>query len=70
MSTPPSTDQSQTPRLLASAEAAHYLSITERHVRLLWTERRLPAIKVGRLLRFDRGDLDSFVERQRVDAVR
>lgn len=50
--------------------AAIYLGTTPRHVRKLWAERRLAAVKVGRLVRFRREDLDAFVDAHRVDAVR
>ena len=50
--------------------AASYLGTTPRHVRKLWAERRLAGVKVGRLVRFRRQDLDAFVDAHRVDAVR
>jgi excisionase family DNA binding protein len=57
-------------RLLDYEAAASYLGTTSRHVRKLWASRELSGIKVGRLVRFDRRDLDAYVERQRVEAVR
>lgn len=56
--------------LLDDQGAADYLGTTPRHVRKLWSERRLPAIKVGRLVRFDPRDLDAYIKAQRVEAIR
>jgi excisionase family DNA binding protein len=41
--------------------AARYLCTTPRHVRELWAKRQLAAIKVGRCVRFTKGDLDAFI---------
>lgn len=51
--------------LLTKAQAAAYLNTTERHVQGLWDTRRLAATKVGRLVRFHKEDLDSFINRNR-----
>ena len=51
--------------LLDRAGAAEYLATSERHVQELWATRRIPAIKVGRLVRFHRTDLDKFIESNR-----
>ena len=48
--------------LLDVGEAAAYLSTTERHIRRLRNEMRLPYVKVGSKLRFLRDDLDAYVE--------
>lgn len=56
--------------LLDYEQAAKYLGTTPRHVRELWAKRRLPGVKVGRLVRFDIGDLDKFIESNRREAVR
>jgi excisionase family DNA binding protein len=56
-------------RLLDYAAAARYLCTTPRHVRELWARRHLAAIKVGRLVRFAREDLDAFINARRVPAV-
>lgn len=55
--------------LLTYEEAAAWLGTTPRHVRHLWATRQLAAVKVGRLIRFDLGDLIRFTERNRVEAV-
>jgi excisionase family DNA binding protein len=51
-------------------QASGYLSVTPRMLRRLWAERRVPAVKVGSLVRFDRADLDRYIEASRVEAVR
>ena len=58
------------PRLLDYEAAALYLCTTPRHVRELWAQRRIAAIKVGRSVRFSVDDLDSFIASHRVDRVR
>jgi len=57
-------------RLLTMRQAAEQLGTTERHVRKLWATRRLPAIKVGALVRFDPADLDRWIDAHRVEAIR
>lgn len=53
------------PRLLTVPQAADYLNTTVWQVRtLVWT-RELPAVKLGKRLLVDRGDLDEFVDRLR-----
>jgi len=56
--------------LLDRAEAAMYLKTSERHIRQLWATRQLAAVRVGRLIRFRRSDLDAFITAHRVEAVR
>jgi excisionase family DNA binding protein len=56
--------------LLDTDGAAQYLGTTVRHVRKLWSERRIAAIHVGRLVRFRCQDLDAYIERNRVEAAR
>ena len=67
-----STDTARTshPRLLDAQEAAWYLNTTPRWVHGAWASRQLPAVKVGRQVRFRVEDLDDFIEAQRVEAVR
>ena len=48
--------------LLDVGEAAAYLNTTERHIRRLRNEMRLPYVKFGSKLRFLRDDLDAYVE--------
>ncbi|MFE2752814.1 helix-turn-helix domain-containing protein [Actinosynnema sp. NPDC059335] len=49
-------------------EAAEYMSTTERFVRRLVAERRIPFHRLGRLIRFKKADLDAFIEAGRVEA--
>jgi excisionase family DNA binding protein len=55
--------------LLTKEEAAAYLGTTERHVQRLWTERRIPAVKVGRKVRFRVRDLDAWIDSHTVPEV-
>src|SRR5438270_5282237 len=43
------------------AEAAAYLDTTARHVRRLYSERRLAFYRVGQFVRFSQPDLDAFL---------
>ena len=55
------------PKNLALAdrrEAAALLGTTERHIRRLTAERRLPYVKVGGKVRFRVSDLVDFIDRQ------
>jgi excisionase family DNA binding protein len=56
--------------LLTLSEAATRLGTTERHLRDLWSRREIPAIKIGRLIRFDPADLDKYIESHRIEATR
>ena len=49
-------------RLLDLEEAAQYLCTTPRWVRSQWQSRSIPAVKLGRAVRFRVEDLDAFVE--------
>ena len=54
-------------RPLTVPEAAALLGVSERFIRHLVAERRIPYIKLGRLLRFDPEDLAAFIEAGRVE---
>jgi excisionase family DNA binding protein len=58
------------PVLLTPPELAARLGITERHVRRLVLERRIPFVKVGRFVRFEEGPVSDWLDLQRVAAVR
>lgn len=60
-----STTQHSLPHLMTLAEVAEHLGVTERHVRRLVQERRMPFIKWGRLLRFDPAEVSGFVDDSR-----
>lgn len=55
--------------LLDTDELAEVLRVTPRHVRRLVAERRIPFLKVGRFVRFDPGELDIWLDEQRVDLI-
>ncbi len=58
-----------TPMLLDSSELARMLGITERHVRRLVMERRIPFVKVGRFVRFDPRDIEQWLQAAKVPTV-
>ena len=58
----------EAPMLLTIEDAAKRLTTSERHVRELIYRRRLPFVKVGRLVRFDRGDLEAWIADRKVAA--
>ena len=59
-------DRPQADPLLTVAQAGEYLGTGERFVRRLVTERRIPYVKLGKYVRFERSALDAFVESGRV----
>jgi excisionase family DNA binding protein len=58
----------QKPDLLTRNEAAEYLGITPRTLAVWACVKRynLPYVKIGRLVKYRRSDLDKFIERQTV----
>ena len=52
------------PQLLDMSELAARLSTTERHVRRLVNERRIPFVRVGRFIRFDPALVAAWLEEQ------
>lgn len=52
---------------LTLEQAAQYLNVSERYMRRLVAERRVPFHKIGRLLRFLASDLDDLLEAGRVE---
>ncbi len=62
----PEQGRSRSSRLLTIAEAAERLSVSVRNIRHQIYLRRLPIVKVGRLVRIDERDLERFIERGRV----
>jgi excisionase family DNA binding protein len=55
---------------LTVEQVAEYLNITEHFVRRLIRERRIPFVKVGRLVRLRRTDIDDYLAGRLVPAVR
>lgn len=56
--------------LLTVEQAADYLNITDHFVRRLIRERRIPFLKVGRLVRLRRSDIEAYLAACAVPAVR
>ncbi len=54
------------PVLLDIPGVATHLGITERHVRRLVAERRIPFLKVGRFVRFDPAEVAQWLGQARV----
>jgi len=50
------------PQLLDMPELAARLSTTERHIRRLVNERRIPFVRVGRFIRFDPAQVAAWLE--------
>jgi excisionase family DNA binding protein len=55
--------------LLSVEAAAEYLSASPRFIRRLVAERRVPYVKVGRLVRLTAEDLDAFIASARVEPL-
>lgn len=51
------------PRFLDGSQVCELLSITPRHLRRLVEERRIPVTRVGRLLRYERDEIERWIER-------
>ena len=47
-------------------EVASWLGTSQRHVRRMVAERRIPFVKIGHYVRFDEDDVASWVDEQRV----
>lgn len=60
---------SSEPRLLNIKMASVYLSVSVWRMRQLVWEKKLPEIRFGTKLMFDREDLNSFVDRLKEDAA-
>lgn len=61
---------SDTPHALLDVPAtAEYLRVDPRYVRRIIAERRIPFVRVGRLIRFRRVDLDAYIAAQTVPAA-
>lgn len=50
-------------RLLTAKDAAKYLCISERKLWGMTKTGEIPAVRLGRAVRYDRSDLDSFIQR-------
>lgn len=50
-------------RIIDGAAVCEMLAITPRHLRELVYKRRIPVVRVGRLLRYDRAEIERWIER-------
>jgi excisionase family DNA binding protein len=57
------------PRLIDAETLSQVLGVSLRHVRRLVTERRIPFVKVGGLVRFDLIEVRSWIDQHRVAPV-
>lgn len=55
--------------LLDVSSLAERLGVTERFVRRLVHERRIPFLKIGHYVRFDPADIDELISHARVERV-
>jgi excisionase family DNA binding protein len=56
--------------LIQIHEVAEVLCVTPRHIQRLVAERRIPYVKIGRFVRFDRAELSVWLDQQRVASIR
>jgi excisionase family DNA binding protein len=56
----------QLPRLIDIVMLSEVLGVSERHVRRLVADRRIPFVKVGHYVRFDHADVIAWIDRQAV----
>lgn len=59
----------KTRRIVDRSALAAYLGTTDRHVRNMVEHRRIPFVRVGRLIRFDLDDIDGWLDAHKTDAV-
>ncbi len=53
-------------KVLTVKEAAERLNVSVRNVREHIYRRRLPVVKIGRLVRIEEGELEAFIDRGRM----
>lgn len=53
------------PRLLKIPELAEHLGVTDRHIRRLIAERRIPYVKWRRFIRFDPAEINVWLQTAR-----
>jgi excisionase family DNA binding protein len=57
----------QNPEIMTTDDAAAYLSVNKRKLQLdRTTKRAIPYIKVGRLVRYSKADLDAYIAAQTI----
>lgn len=52
--------------LLSIEQLADWLGVTDRFIRRLVAERRVPFLKIGRFIRFDPAEIEHWLDSQRV----
>lgn len=62
MQNPGNPSERRLPRLLDIAGVAEHLAVSERHVRRLVPEPRIPYVKWGHLLRFDPDEIAEWLD--------
>ena len=63
-------DAEPLPRLLTIDQLAEHLGVTQRHVRRLVAEKRVPYLKWRRFIRFDPAEILEWLDRSRQSAGR
>jgi excisionase family DNA binding protein len=58
--------KTELPMLLSIEEIAEHLGVSTRHIRRLVSERRIPYIKWGHLLRFDPDEVSAWLDERRI----
>lgn len=58
-------DLDEIPQLMTIDQLTERLGITKRHARRLVAERRVPYLKVGKLMRFDPAEIAAWLDRHR-----
>jgi excisionase family DNA binding protein len=66
----PSEMSSMTPRLLDIKEVAVYTGLSVHTLYTMVSQRRIPFVKIGRLTKFDRYEIDRWITSQSVKARR
>jgi excisionase family DNA binding protein len=56
-------------RLLSVSDAAKYLAICERNLFELTKTKKLPAVRIGRAVRYDLNDLDGFITKAKNEGL-
>jgi len=69
MTSPRESELLEEPALWDVAGLAERLGVTERFVRRLVAERRVPFLKIGKFVRFDPRAVDSWLEAARVSEL-
>jgi excisionase family DNA binding protein len=59
----------RTARLLIARDAAGYLAISERKLWAMSKAKTIPVVRLGRAVRYDRQDLDAFIQQAKMGAI-